>query len=126
MNDEKNIVESDLDDAILTKFSNLLNKYHNPANLNPHAEAAPVTQSMSAADQPDHLPAATVVTSIPVLTEAVILDAIEPAAQSESIKPVRTILDAALKDANIAMTYADRCALADALEIRWAEHFKST
>lgn len=81
---------------------------------------------MSAADQPDHLPAATVVTSIPVLTEAVILDAIEPVAQSESIKPVRTILDAALKDANIAMTYADRCALADALEIRWAEHFKST
>ena len=126
MNDEKNMAESDLDDAILTKFSNLLNKYHNPANLNPHAEAASVTQSASTADQMDFLPAAAVATSIPVLTEAVILDAVEPDAQSEPIKPVRTILDAALKDANIAMTYADRCALADALEMRWAEHFKST
>ena len=81
---------------------------------------------VSIADQMDFLSVAVVVTSIFVLIEVVIFDVVELDVQSEFIKLVRTILDAALKDANIAMTYADRCALADALEMRWAEHFKST
>ncbi len=126
MNDEKNTVESDLDDAILTKFSNLLNKYHNPGNRNQHAEAVPVTPPASIADPADCQSVCMVVTSIPVLTEAVILDAVESDTQSEPVKPVRAVLDAALKDTNIAMSQTDRCALADALEMRWAEHFKST
>lgn len=127
MNDEKNTVESDLDDAILTKFSNLLNKYHNPSNHNQHAEAVPVTPPASTADPAaDCQSVGMVVTSIPVLTEAVILDAVESDTQSEPVKSVRAVLDAALKDTNIAMSHTDRCALADALEMRWAEHFKST
>ena len=111
----------DLDDAeILEKFRSLLNKYQNQGmniSVADHIVAANLTVVDAVAQEIES-------DKIPVLTEIVILrpSVIQP--QPMRSTPMQQILDAALEDANIAMSANARKALANALETRLVDQLK--
>ena len=119
--DEDNHSTTDFDDAqIIGKFNSLLNKYQNQGMITQKAASTSI-----AAEQTCGLAVEGGADKIPLLTDVVILhpSVIQP--QPKRLRPIQQILDAALLDAQIEMSVADRKALAITLESRLDSQIKN-
>ncbi|SEF74793.1 hypothetical protein [Nitrosomonas ureae] len=119
MDENKPVIDFD-DAAILEKFRSLLNKYQNQGKITPAISNVTLTASALHADKMLSMDAST----IPLLSEVVILhpSIIQP--QPARLTPIQLILDAALRDANIEMDTLNKKALANALEVRLTNQIK--
>jgi len=119
MDENKPAIDFD-DAAILEKFRSLLSKYQSQGKITPAISNVTLTVSAQQADKTVSMDAST----IPLLSEVVVLhpSVIQP--QPARLTPIQLILDAALRDANIEMDTLNKKALANALEVRLTNQIK--
>lgn len=115
MDDNKTVEDSD-EDRILTKLNGLLSKYQRQHRsiLNTREATLSIPDLIHANVSRGNVPKAAP-DKIPLLTEKVMLRPLIAPHLTENSPPLRSILDAALKEANIAMNVVDRGALVRAL-----------
>lgn len=120
MDENKPAIDFD-DAAILEKFRSLLNKYQSQGKITSAISSAMLSANAQHGDKPTPMDAGT---TIPILSEVVVLhpSVIQP--QPARLTPIQLILDAALRDANIEMDTLNKKALANALEARLTNQIK--